>query len=188
MEELFLRFPHLSEDIFNALDNKSFANSKEVSKVWYNYLDDQNFVQERKVRMIQKMIEKFQRDFQQKGLRSDVLGRQGCRQLSTSSTCFDTTTVQTILNEARKCDFDMVHSMIMVGFKKAYHPLSYHPIRSRPVPLCIFHLANRNQHEEILKYISMKYVFRNFQHNLNSLESKYVILADCIPISNKTYL
>ena len=180
MEEVFLRFPHLSEDIFNALGNKTFAICKEVSKVWYNYLDDPKFVQKRKVRVIHARIEKFQRDFQQKGLK----GHMG-RQLSTSSTCFDTTTLQTILNEARKGDFDMVHSMIMVGFKKAYHPLSFHPIRSRPVPLCIFHLANRNQHEQILKYISMKYVFRNFQYNLNSVLS---IHADCIPISNKTYL
>ena len=65
MEELFLRFPHLSENIFEALDNKSFADSKEVSKVWYNYLDDQKFVQERQVRMIKKMIKKFRPDFQQ---------------------------------------------------------------------------------------------------------------------------
>ena len=179
MEEVFLRFPHLSENIFNALGNKSFANCKKVSKVWYNYLNDQKFVQERKVRMIQKMIDKFQQDFQQKGLKGQM-----DRKVYISKTCFNATTVQTILNEARKGDFDMVHSIIMVGFKKAYHPLSYHPFRSRPVPLCIFHLANRNQHEEVLKYISMKYVFRNFQYNLNSFD----ILADCIPISSNTYL
>ena len=29
MEEVFLRFPHLSEGIFNALDNKTFAICKE---------------------------------------------------------------------------------------------------------------------------------------------------------------
>ena len=63
MEEVFLRFPHLSDDIFNALDNKSLANCKEVSKVWYNYLHDQKFVRGRRVRVIQEMIEKFQLDF-----------------------------------------------------------------------------------------------------------------------------
>ena len=65
MTEVFLRFPHLSEDIFNALDNKTFTICKEVSKVWDNYLNDQKFVQERRVRMIKKMIKKFKPDFQQ---------------------------------------------------------------------------------------------------------------------------
>ena len=65
MTEVFLRFPHLSEDIFNALDNKTFVICKEVSEVWYNYFDDQKFVRERRVRMIKKMIKKFKPDFQQ---------------------------------------------------------------------------------------------------------------------------
>ena len=43
MTEVFLRFPHLSEDIFNALDNKTFTICKEVSKVWDNYLNDKKF-------------------------------------------------------------------------------------------------------------------------------------------------
>ena len=65
MEEVILRFPHLSEDIFNALDNKTFATCKEVSEIWYNYLDEEKFVQERRVGIIKKMIKKFQPDFQQ---------------------------------------------------------------------------------------------------------------------------
>ena len=47
MEEAFLRFPHLSETIFDLLDNKSLAASKEVSKSWYFYLDSQKFLQTR---------------------------------------------------------------------------------------------------------------------------------------------
>ena len=110
IEEVFFRFPHLKEDIFNALDDKTFENGKEVSKVWYNNLDDQKFIQERRVRVIQVMIAKFQQDFQQKG-----------------QNYISNIPVQTILNEARKGNFDMVHTMIMVGFKKTYHPNSYHP-------------------------------------------------------------
>ena len=56
MEEVLLRFPHLSEDIFNALDNKTFAICKEVSKVRYSYIDDRK----RKVKVIKKIIEKCQ--------------------------------------------------------------------------------------------------------------------------------
>ena len=65
MEEVFLRFPHLSEDIFNALDNKTFATCKEVSELWYNCLDEEKFVQERRVEIIKKVTKKFHPDFQQ---------------------------------------------------------------------------------------------------------------------------
>ena len=51
MEEVLLRFPHLKENIFNALDNHTFAICKEVSKVWYNNLDDRK----RKVKVIKKL-------------------------------------------------------------------------------------------------------------------------------------
>ena len=44
MEEVILRFPHLSENIFSSLDNKSLADCKEVSKSWYFYLDGQKFL------------------------------------------------------------------------------------------------------------------------------------------------
>ena len=47
MEEVFLRFPHLSETIFDLLDNKSLAKSKKVNKSWYFYLDSQKFLQTR---------------------------------------------------------------------------------------------------------------------------------------------
>jgi hypothetical protein len=110
MEELFLRFPHLSENIFEALDNKSFADSKEVSKVWYNYLDDRK----RKVKMIKKMIKKCQQVFHHRHF----------REYKPFSSAFNTIAEQTILNEARKGDFHMVHEMITAEFQKAYHPVS----------------------------------------------------------------
>ena len=121
MEEVFLRFPHLKEDIFNAVDTNTFLNCKKVSKVWYNNLDDQKFVQERRVRVFQVMIAKFQQDFQQKG--------QNYSSNTPVSSAFDTATVQTILNEAREGNKDMVHTMIMDGFEKTYYPNSYQPIR-----------------------------------------------------------
>ena len=39
MEQVFLRFSHLSETIFDSLDDQSLANCKEVSKSWYFYID-----------------------------------------------------------------------------------------------------------------------------------------------------
>ena len=114
MEEVFLRFPHLSEDIFNALDNKNLAICKEVSKVWYNYLHDQKFVKERRVKVIQEMIEKFQLDFNLKNCKFDD------KQFINA---FDTPRFQMILNEARTGNFEMVYLMIMSELEKVCHVL-----------------------------------------------------------------
>jgi hypothetical protein len=113
MEEAFLRFPHLSEDIFNALDNKSLASCKEVSKVWYNYLHDQKFVRERRVRVIQEMIEKFQLDFNLKNCDFDKQFKNA----------FDTARMQTILNEARTGSFELVYIMITAELEKVCRTL-----------------------------------------------------------------
>ena len=70
MEQAFLRFPHLSENIFDLLDNKSLADCKEVSKAWYFYLDVQTFLQPRiikanKIKYVEKAIDEIQIDFKQ---------------------------------------------------------------------------------------------------------------------------
>ena len=72
MEQAFLRFPHLSENIFDLLDNKSLAHCKEVSKVWYSYLDVQTFLQPRilkanKIKYVEKAIDEIRADFRQRG-------------------------------------------------------------------------------------------------------------------------
>ena len=59
MEEVFQRFPHLSEGIFKSLDNETLANSAEVSRFWYAYIDYQNFHRIRRIEMIQETIRKF---------------------------------------------------------------------------------------------------------------------------------
>jgi hypothetical protein len=58
MEEVFLRFSHLSEAIFDSLDDQSLANCKEVSKFWYFYIDTQKFLQPRMARIIKANIKK----------------------------------------------------------------------------------------------------------------------------------
>ena len=110
MEEVLLRFPHLKENIFNALDNHTFAICKEVSKVWYEYLADRK----RKVKEIKKIIEKCQQVFHHRHFRHH-------RHFSSA---FNTIAEQTILKEARKGDFDKVHEMITAEFQKAYYPVS----------------------------------------------------------------
>ena len=62
MEEVFLRFPHLSENIFGSLKSEFLAKSKEVCRSWYDYLDDQKFLQIRadKVKLVIETVEKFE--------------------------------------------------------------------------------------------------------------------------------
>ena len=61
MDEVFLRFPRLSKNIFDSLNSESLAKSKEVCISWYQYLDDQKFLQTRanKVKEIIDTVEKL---------------------------------------------------------------------------------------------------------------------------------
>merc|ERR1712156_1125776 len=41
-EELIARFPHIVQQIFENLDNKSLTNCKEVARPWQNYIEDRH--------------------------------------------------------------------------------------------------------------------------------------------------
>ena len=43
MEELILRFPHLAEQIFQQMDNKSLVKSREVRISWQNLIEERNY-------------------------------------------------------------------------------------------------------------------------------------------------
>ena len=55
MEEVVLRFPHLSEKIFAQLDNLGLSRCREVSKTWKTFLDQRKFFH---IRSIQSSFEK----------------------------------------------------------------------------------------------------------------------------------
>ena len=57
MEVLILRFPHLSENIFDQLDDQDLVKCQEACKAWQNYVAKQKFFHCRK---IQKKIENNQ--------------------------------------------------------------------------------------------------------------------------------
>ena len=97
MEEVFLRFPHLSEDIFKVLDNETLANCEEASKVWYSYFDYQNFLQNRRFEIIQETIRKFHQLHEE------------------FHTSFDTIRVQNNLGAARMGDFETVQQYMIEG-------------------------------------------------------------------------
>ena len=56
MENICIRFSHLSEKIFDSLDNENIVNCKETSQFWYDFLDGQKFVQ---IRIIMATVGKF---------------------------------------------------------------------------------------------------------------------------------
>ena len=56
MEEILLKFSHLSEEIFDCLDNESMFDCKEVSKIWCDYISEQKFYH---IRMIRLTVGKF---------------------------------------------------------------------------------------------------------------------------------
>ena len=111
MEEVFLRFPHLSEDIFNNLDNETLANCEEASKVWFAHLDDQNFLRLRRVEMIKETIGKFHQ----------LADNDGLNLTYEFHAAFDTTRVKNILDAARMGDFEVSHKYMMEGIEHVYH-------------------------------------------------------------------
>ena len=56
MEELILRFPHLSESIFREIDSENLVKCREVHELWCNHLDAQKFL---KMRMIKATVKQF---------------------------------------------------------------------------------------------------------------------------------
>ena len=44
METVLLRFPHLGQQIFNSLNNKSLQKSKRVSRSLHDFIDGQKFL------------------------------------------------------------------------------------------------------------------------------------------------
>ena len=42
IEDLIERFPHIVENIFENLDNKSLANCRGISKSWQEFIDNRN--------------------------------------------------------------------------------------------------------------------------------------------------
>ena len=41
MEDIFLKFPHIGEQILEQIDNKSLTECREVNNLWMEYIDNQ---------------------------------------------------------------------------------------------------------------------------------------------------
>ena len=56
MEDIFFKFSHLSEQIYDSLSNADITNCKEVDRSWCSYLKGQKFVE---IRKIEAIVEQF---------------------------------------------------------------------------------------------------------------------------------
>ena len=127
MEEAFLRFPHLSENIFDSLDNKSLADCKEVSKSWYFYLDTQKFLQTRIIQNVEDTIDRIQIiDFK--------CGPHSFTDIDTKS----------IMGNAKNGQFDLANRRIMEKIKEHY---------KCDTRKSAFHRAAVRGHFNVVKYI-----------------------------------
>ena len=58
LEDFFVKFPHLTEKIFDHLENTSLVECRKVSRSWQSYLDEQKILQ---VRIIRSIVGKHQK-------------------------------------------------------------------------------------------------------------------------------
>ena len=64
IEEVFARFPNLSEGIFGRLDDRSLVSCREVSKTWLEYVDSQRIFWIRKILKYANSQSKFHGEWQ----------------------------------------------------------------------------------------------------------------------------
>ena len=137
MEDLFLRFSHLSENIFQFLNSESLVKSKEVCIYWYQYLDDQKFLHARanKVKSIIETVKKLGH-VQKYHSRKNIL---------------DIETSKQIINDARNWNFDLVHDKIMKSINSMYvGTLNRGAYFYHGLP---FFIAAYEGHFEVVKYL-----------------------------------
>ena len=149
MEEVFLRFPHLSENVFGSLNNEFLAKSKEVCRSWYDYLDDQKFLQIRadKVKLVIETVEKFGR-----------VAKKYQVDWELPNIAFTIEPRKTIINDARNGNFELVHTRIMSNIDLLYYIfdrelclslMGGHPLyTNQPIFIAAFH-----GHLEIVRYL-----------------------------------
>jgi len=71
MEELFLRFPHIAEAIFDELCNESYVKCRQVSNEWQNFLDTERMF----IWRLENHTEEYSNEFYRKYPNEDQWGQ-----------------------------------------------------------------------------------------------------------------
>ena len=66
MDEIILRFPHLAEQIFSELDNKSLAKCRETDRSWQDVINVEKSYKQRIKKMIEESKKKARTHYYQK--------------------------------------------------------------------------------------------------------------------------
>ena len=161
MGNIFLRFPHLSEAIFDNMNNQSLFTCMNVSRIWHEYLKNQKFI-------LIRSMEKFVKDNK---------GAEKSWNRIIKKCNFETIVeLKGALNQHLKSryswmyyDFGPLHIVAHIGDTLLYRKIirfseDINPKNGRPgtTPL---HMAAKNGHIEICKIILDKTVDKNPKDN-----------------------
>ena len=69
MEHLHFRFPHLAEQIFSELDNKSLAKCRETDRSWQDVINSEKSYKQRIKKMIEESKKKARNHYYQKTIK-----------------------------------------------------------------------------------------------------------------------
>ena len=138
IEQVFLRFPHLSENIFGQLNSEFLAKSKEVSRSWYDYLDGQKFLENRadKVKEVMETIRK--------------LGAPKVSLLKKHLLIWKKTK-KSIIDDARNGNYDSVQAKIMNNIEAMYSRAIWGGLAryaKHPIFIAVYF-----DHFDVLKYL-----------------------------------
>ena len=67
MEEVFLRYSHIAEQIFDQLDNENLAQSNKINKLWYNFIKNHKSTWFRMIKKYTKCSDKSMKKIIPKG-------------------------------------------------------------------------------------------------------------------------
>ena len=63
IEEVICRFPHISEQIFEELEDSSLARCRETNRLWQGFMNNETFYKKRIQAMIDKEIKSYEEEF-----------------------------------------------------------------------------------------------------------------------------
>ena len=63
MDEIILRFPHLAEQIFSELDNKSVAKCRDTNRLWQDIINREKSYKQRITKMIEESKKKAKQHY-----------------------------------------------------------------------------------------------------------------------------
>ena len=156
-DEVFLRFPHLSEAIFYELDNKSLTNCREVNDTWKNIIDHEKLTW---LRRIQKYRERFEPFLEQW---NEVIKKTPIEEIK--ELCLSVEQLFKLGSNIMRNQYTPLHCTAEIGLirqsKRIIEITDYRRNNSYLPNLTPLHLAAENGHFDVCKLILENVVSKN---------------------------